>query len=199
MNSTKRMSLISTVVWLLLLLAASVSATHIVETAHKLGLHDWQAYVAPALIDLVAIVGKLSMHTDFLRIFRRSGFRLLMVGGTLSLACNVYAGGNIGERAFGVLVVGAFMLLEHHATKGGKAAIAEVPAPAAPEPAAITHKVTEREMAARKRAGYDGMTVGQKRNWSKKYRARTASVAPASPGRVPVDAPSVAQLEALTR
>lgn len=124
MNSTKRMSLISTVVWMLLVLAAGVSATHIVETAHKLGLHDWQAYTAPALIDLVAIVGKLSMHSDFLQAFRRSGFRLLMAGGTLSLACNVYAGENLGERAFGVLVVGAFMLLEHHATKGGKQAVA---------------------------------------------------------------------------
>lgn len=125
MSKTRRMSLISTVVWLLLLLAASVSATHIVETAHKLGLHDWQAYTAPALIDLVAIVGKLSMALDFAAPFRRSGFRLLMVGATLSLACNVYAGDNIGERAFGVLVVGAFMLLEHHATKGGRSAVVE--------------------------------------------------------------------------
>jgi hypothetical protein len=29
----------------------------------------------------------------------------------------------MGERAFGVLVVGAFMLLEHHATKAGRAAV----------------------------------------------------------------------------
>ena len=123
MSNTKRMALISVVVWLLLLLAAAVSATHIVETARKLGLHDWQAYTTPALIDLVAIVGKLSMAQCFSSAFRRSGFRLLMVGATLSLACNIYAGENIGERAFGVLVVGAFMLLEHHATKGGRQAV----------------------------------------------------------------------------
>jgi hypothetical protein len=122
---TKRMLLISVVVWLLLLLAAAVSATHIVETARKLGLHDWQAYTTPALIDLVAIVGKLSMAPMFSQAFRRSGFRLLMVGATLSLGCNIYAGENIGERAFGVLVVGAFMLLEHHATKAGRSAVVE--------------------------------------------------------------------------
>jgi hypothetical protein len=128
MNSIKRMRLIGFVVWTLLLLAAGVSASHIVESAHKLGLHDWQAYTAPALIDLVAIVGKLSMAACFAPAFRKSGFRLLMVGGTLSLAANVFAGNNLGERAFGVLVVGAFMLLEHHATKGGRSSI--VPAPA---------------------------------------------------------------------
>jgi hypothetical protein len=122
-NSVRRMALISVVVWLLLMMAAAVSATHIVETARKLGLHDWQAYTTPGLIDLVAIVGKLSMAKCFATPFRRSGFRLLMVGATLSLSCNVYAGSNLGERAFGVLVVGAFMLLEHHATKGGKSAV----------------------------------------------------------------------------
>ncbi len=124
----RRMLLISTVVWMLLLLAAGVSATHIVETARKLGLHDWQAFTTPALIDLVAIVGKLSMAQCFSPAFRRSGFRLLMVGATLSLASNIYAGTNLGERAFGVLVVGAFMLLEHHATKGGRQAVVETPA-----------------------------------------------------------------------
>jgi len=122
----KRMVVISVVVWMLLLLAAAVSATHIVETARKLGLHDWQAYTTPSLIDLVAIVGKLSMAPCFTPAFRRSGFRLLMVGATLSLACNIYAGSNLGERAFGVLVVGAFMLLEHHATKAGRTSIMPV-------------------------------------------------------------------------
>jgi hypothetical protein len=126
-NSVKRMRLIGSVVWTLLLLAAGVSASHIVESAHKLGLHDWQAYTAPALIDLVAIVGKLSMAACFSPAFRKSGFRLLMTGGLLSLACNVYAGDNLGERAFGVLVVGAFMLLEHHATKASRASILPTP------------------------------------------------------------------------
>jgi hypothetical protein len=70
---------------------------------------------------VVVIVGMLSMSSSFANAFRSSGFRLLMVGATLSLGCSVDAGSNIGERAFGVLVVGAFMLLEHHATKAGRA------------------------------------------------------------------------------
>ena len=165
MSSTKRMVLISVVVWLLLLLAAVVSATHIVETARKLGLHDWQAYTTPALIDLVAIVGKLSMASCFAPAFRRSGFRLLMVGATLSLACNVFAGENLGERAFGVLVVGAFMLLEHHATKGGRSAV--VPA---------TDEVDETLKAKRSEAARKAAET-RKRNAAKGRKARTRKAA----------------------
>lgn len=178
----KRMVVISVVVWLLLLLAAAVSATHIVETARKLGLHDWQAYTTPALIDLVAIVGKLSMAPMFSQAFRRSGFRLLMVGATLSLACNVYAGENIGERAFGGLVVGAFMLLEHHATKAGRSAVVE---PVETVDEALKAK---RSAAARKAA------ETRKRNAARKTRrprapkpATTVAAAPTSPGMPPLD------------
>jgi len=64
----------------------------------------------------------------------------------LSLACNVYAGSNLGERAFGVLVVGAFMLLEHHATKAGRESIVPVTTEIAAELAA------KRSAAARKGA-----------------------------------------------
>jgi len=154
---TKRMYLISTVVWLLLLLAAAVSATHIVESARKLGLHDWQAYTAPALIDLVAIVGKLSMASGFAPGFQRSGFRLLMVGGTLSLACNVYAGSNLGERLFGVLVVGAFMLLEHHATKGGRSAV-------------VTTQVVDDAVRAKRSEAARKAAETRKRNAAKRTR-----------------------------
>jgi hypothetical protein len=168
----KRLVVISVVVWMLLLLAAAVSATHIVETARKLGLHDWQAYTTPALIDLVAIVGKLSMAPMFSQAFRRSGFRLLMVGATLSLACNVYAGENIGERAFGVLVVGAFMLLEHHATKAGRSALVKPPVDA--------ELKAKRQAAARKAA------ETRKRNAAKRKRTPRApkAVTPVSPATV---------------
>jgi len=173
MSNTKRMALISVVVWMLLLLAAAVSATHIVETARKLGLHDWQAYTTPALIDLVAIVGKLSMAQCFSPAFRRSGFRLLMVGATLSLSCNVYAGENIGERAFGVLVVGAFMLLEHHATKGGRQAVV------------VTTSDVDEATKAKRSAAARKAAVTRKRNAAQRTRK------PRAP-----KAATVAQLEA---
>lgn len=152
MNSNKRMTLINAGIWALLTLAASVSFTHIVEAAHKLGLHDWQAFTAPALIDFVAVVGKLSMHASFTRAFQRSGFRLLMTGGTLSLACNVYAGDNLGEKAFGILVVGAFMLLEHHATKAGKTAIAPPPVPTVDEELKAKRSASAKKGAATRKA-----------------------------------------------
>lgn len=125
MNNVRRMRLITGGIWALLVLAAFVSASHIVDTAGTLGLSGWSRYAAVALIDFVAIVGKLSMHEDFKPAFRKSGFRLLMAGGVLSLAANVYAGNNLGEKSFGALTVGVFMLLEHHATKAGKAAVVE--------------------------------------------------------------------------
>lgn len=185
----KRLTVIGFVVWALLVLAAGISASHIVESAHKLGLRDWQAFTAPALIDLVAIMGKISMAACFTPEFRRSGFRLLMTGGTLSLACNVYAGDNLGERAFGVLVVGAFMLLEHHAAKAGRTAMAERPtrkldpATAAERAAkAATTKATrkaEREAAA-EAIRWASLTPAQR---SAETRARKAT-APVSPAAV---------------
>ena len=193
MSNIKRMQLISLVVWGLLLLAAGVSATHIVETAHKLGLHDWQAFTAPALIDLVAIVGKLSMHESFSDRFRKSGFRLLMAGGALSLACNVYAGGNLGERAFGVLVVGAFMMLEHHATKGGRAAVTDKPARKLDPQVAASRAAKAR--ATREANRLANLTPAQRAAETRQRR----STAPVSPGHGPVKSPTVKQLEDAVR
>jgi len=80
-------------------------------------------------------------------------------------------------------------------------------APVVDEPAPVVTvvkaRVTEAEKAARKRAGYDGMDQAGKAAWSKKYRARIArqqeAAAPTSPGRVPVDAPGAAELDAMVR
>ncbi len=80
-------------------------------------------------------------------------------------------------------------------------------APAVDEPApavsVVKVRITEAEKAARKRARYDGMDKNAKAAWSKKYRARIArqqeATAPTSPGRVPVDAPAAAELDALVR
>jgi hypothetical protein len=187
------MRIISTVIFALLILAAFVSASHIVDTASTLGLSGWYRYAAVALIDFVAIVGKLSMHVDFLAEFRKSGFRLLMAGGTLSLFANVYAGDNPGEKAFGALTVGAFMLLEHHASKAGKAAIVveeeiivEIVAPTPAEKAAATRKVNAAARAA--------MTPGQKAAATRKANAAKKSKT-AIPAVVSIQAPDVAAWE----
>lgn len=175
MNSIIRMRFITVGIWALLVLAAVVSASHIVDTAGTLGLTGWYRYAAVALIDFVAIVGKLSMHVDFLEDFRKSGFRLLMAGGLLSLAANVYAGDNLGEKGFGVLTVSVFMLLEHHATKAGKAAVAQ-PKPTAPSSQAWqpTPAMKAAEEAWRKANGYHSAkkTAQERAAMTMKYRKR---------------------------
>lgn len=126
-NSPKRdraLVTINVVIWIFLVTAAAISFSHIVESASALGL-DWQSWLAPIFVDGLAIVGKVSMIERFPEPFRRSGRKLLMTGGTLSMAANIYAGHNWGQRGWGVLVVGGFMLLEHHAGKAA-GAVAEL-------------------------------------------------------------------------
>lgn len=191
MKSTTRMRIIEVGIWALLVLAGFVSASHIVDTAGTLGLSGWYRFAAVALIDFVAIVGKLSMHADFTKSFRTSGFRLLMAGGVLSLAANVYAGDNLGEKGFGVLTVGVFMMLEHHATKAGKDGVAEKPtrkldpqvAAERAEKAAATKaaRKAEREAAAEAER-WANMTRGQRAAETRARRA-TEPVSPAPAGR----------------
>lgn len=126
MNTTTRrdtaLTVIRIVVWFFLIGAALISFSHIVHVSQMLGL-GWESWTVPAFVDGIAIVGKVSMLPRFSAAFRKSGFRLLMFGGVLSLAANVAAGSNWGERAFGVLVVAGFMILESHATKADRTAV----------------------------------------------------------------------------
>ena len=190
----KALTVITIVVWCFMIGAAALSAQHIVETGLRLGL-DWEAYTLPGFVDGIAIVGKVSMLPRFSRAFRRSGFRLLMLGGTLSLACNVYAGHNLGQRLFGVLVVAGFMALESHATKADRTAIAE--------PVRESRKLEPQVAAARARKAratreanrLAKMTPAQR---AAETRARRAT-APTSPGFGPVPAPSSDELESAVR
>lgn len=126
-SSNTALRVIRIVVWVFLAATAVISSTHIVDSGQRLGL-GWESWTLPMFIDGIALVGKLSMLPRFSASFRKSGFRLLMVGGVLSLAANIYAGHNLGQRAFGVIVVVGFMLLESHATKADRTAIAPAPA-----------------------------------------------------------------------
>ncbi len=170
MNSTKNSALtaIRIVVWVFLVAAAGISTTHIIESGMRLGL-GWESYTLPMFVDGVAVVGKLSMLPRFSRAFRRSGFRLLMAGGTLSLAANIYAGHNLGQRAFGVVVVGGFMLLESHVTKAAtvKVPVEPVNAPVSPgmppvvaEPAEVlAFRAAQREL--RKTSKLPALNAGE--------------------------------------
>lgn len=195
MNTTRNHPLIviRIVVWFFLIGAAYISTSHIVHVSQMLGLNDWQAYTVPAFVDGIAIVGKVSMLPRFSETFRKSGFKLLMFGGVLSLAANVAAGSNWGERGFGVLVVAGFMLLESHATKADRTAVAE------PESRKLDPQVAA-ERAAKARATREAnklakLTPAQKAAETKRRKA----TAPVSPGAPVVGyVPSSAQLEAMT-
>jgi hypothetical protein len=112
---------INVVVYVFLAASAAISFTHIVESGYKLGVGS-QSWLIPIFVDGIAMVGKISMLPRFSEEFRKSGRRLFLIGGVLSLAANMYAGGNDGQRGFGALVVAGFLLLEHHATKATRKA-----------------------------------------------------------------------------
>jgi len=170
------------VVWVFMIGAALISTKHIVHTAQMLGLHDWQAYTVPAFVDGIAIVGKVSMLPRFAESFRRSGFKLLMFGGLLSLAANVAAGNNWGERGFGILVVAGFMLLESHATKADRTAVVPVePATRKLDPAEAKRRA-DKAAATREANRRAALTPAQRGAQTRKAR----SASPVSPGRVPV-------------
>lgn len=142
----RALSTINVVVWGFMVAAAALSSTHIVESGQHLGL-DWESWTLPMFVDGIAVVGKVSMLPRFSPAFRKSGFRLLMLGGSLSLAANVYAGHNLGQRLFGVLVVAGFMALESHATKASRSV-----AIAAPDEPEVNDELKAKRSASAKKA-----------------------------------------------
>lgn len=155
--------------------AAAGSFMHIVETAHKLGL-DWQAWTVPFLIDGVALMGKLGRSRRFATRTQRAGLSLILFGGTLSLAANVYAGDNTGQRAYGVLLVLGFVLVEWYA---GQLAPAEAdPQPEVNAEAAIQARI-DAEVAA-------ALVKAERSRKAKERRdaKRLAELVPVSPATV---------------
>ena len=107
----------SLIAWGILLYAIVVSSSHIIESAFDVGLTGWTAWTAPVLVDAVAIVGKLGRLQRFTEETRRSSLKLFAFGGAMSLACNVYAGDNLGQQIHGAIVVVVMVWLESHVTK----------------------------------------------------------------------------------
>lgn len=94
-----------------------VSRDHITQTAYTIGLRGYQANTLFVLIDIVALIGKVLMLKYFARSTRKLGMWMLCVSGSLSLACNVFAGHNLGERIYGAFIVILFVALEQVVTK----------------------------------------------------------------------------------
>lgn len=194
-------------VWVLMILAAFISASHIVHVFEGIGLTRPYSLTAPLFIDVVAIAGKLSMLPRFDRWphFQRSGKYMLMTMGAASLAANIGAGTNWGERLYGLLIVGGFMLLENHATKAGKSSelIEAEPVAEVTTAPSRNRKPCKHELAARQDSNYNRRSLANKRKWTADFRADHMCVpsnAPTSPppaGASKAPVPSLALVEAI--
>lgn len=188
-------------VWTLLLGTLYMSSMDTVITAHKLGLHGIKAISAPGLVDAFAIVGKLGRLDRYTEDTRKTAFKLMLVGGSLSTFCNVYAGDTTGERGYGVVLVGAFLLLEHFAGRLNTKVVEdegttpEIDTAAAAAVAAAARTASRKAAdAARKlaiaspamRPGQLAKATGVSPSTAGKILRAVRSTAPVSPGRVPV-------------
>jgi hypothetical protein len=107
-----------TISWIVLIYAAVVSSSHIIDVAFRIGLDDWQAWTAPFLVDAVMAAGKLGRLQRFTDATRRAALKLFMFGGAMSLVCNVYAGyPSYGQMAHGLVVVVIMVWLESYVAR----------------------------------------------------------------------------------
>lgn len=96
--------------------ALGLSFTHIAEMFGLLG-SDWQRWIAPVMIDMVAIIGKISMGPQFTAKTRKIGRRALWIAGTVSFTANVAVGvaeGKAGDAILGAIVVFGALWAEGH-------------------------------------------------------------------------------------
>ena len=153
-------------------------------------------WVTPITVDSLAIVALMVRMSDTVTAKTKLWAMLpLVLAGGLSVAANVALARNIVQVAVGVWTVAAYILAEVFVSKMER----KVPAPAEDAVAKVARKVTDVERAARKRAGYSKMDRAAKAAWTKRYRERTAAVAPTSPGLGPVSAPTAGELESVLR
>lgn len=151
-------------------------------------------WITPITVDSLAIIALMVRMSDTVTARTKQVAMLpLVLAGGLSVAANVALARNIVQVVVGVWTVGAYILAEVFVSKMERKA--EAPASAVRP---VT-KVTEAEKAARKRAGYAKLSKADKAAWTKRYRERVGAVAPTSPGRGPVKAPSAAELEDAVR
>lgn len=114
---TRTVKFANLLVRLYMIYALFVSFLHIVHTANMLGLYGWQAYSVPVAIDGLALFGMFIRSEKFAAETRRMGKIVALGAGSVSLVANVYAGDTTGEKAFGILAVTLFLVMELLAAK----------------------------------------------------------------------------------
>lgn len=157
-----------------------LSFTHIAHLFEALGLVTGEQWLAPAFIDTYMVLGKLLGLKCWTPKTRKIGHYVVMIGAALSIIANVAAGGSIGGRILGFLVVAGFLtgewlltVMVPTTTRTAKPAAAPAPAPAA----------KKAKPAAKKCAA--GCTCGKHRRTAKPE----AELAQITAGTYPVEAP----------
>lgn len=174
------------IVYGFLLGTAAGSFHHIVIVGDRLGL-GWEAWTVPFLVDGIALMGKMGRGRRFAESTQRAGLRLMAFGGTLSLACNIYAGENLGQRCFGGLLVAGFLIVEWYAGKLSPAAPAKsIARSAAAVKAAATRAARKVEAAATQAAAAEQRAAAAER---RRLARQVAELEQMAAGYVPADAP----------
>lgn len=127
------------------------SFTHVVHAAHKVGLHGWEMWSTPFMIDGIAIIGLIMRGDQFSDDTRRWGLITQYGAGTMSLIANVYAAENAGGMIYGVGIVALFLFSEFLSTKITSAADIAAAEAAADAAAADAAKRADRNAKARTR------------------------------------------------
>lgn len=182
MNSKRNWTylLVAVIVRAFMLGAAAISFMHIVATSRDLGL-GWEAWTVPGFVDGLAVLGLIGRSDRFAASTQRAGLLLMSGAGSLSLACNVYAGHNLGQQLYGVLVVAGFIAAEWYSMK-----LRPAPAPVEqPKPG----KRCPQGCTCRKHAKAKTLTPAQKRAITIANKKAGAELAAMTAGYVPADAP----------
>lgn len=177
------------VVYMFMLGAALISFSHIVKVSGMLGL-TWEKWTVPFFIDGLAVLGLIGRSRRFEESTRSAGLKLTIGMGVLSLACNVMAGTNLGQKLYGALVVTGFVVAEWYSAKLAPAPVAAQKSARSLDPQTAKERAAKAK-ATREKNRWDALTPAQK---AAETRRRNADV-PVSPAGPLV--PTVGQLEAI--
>jgi hypothetical protein len=180
--------IVRTVICVFIVATAGFSFLHIVQTSQMLGL-TWEAWSVPFLIDGLAILGMLGRSARFAEETRRAGLKLMTGAGLVSLAANIAAGHNAGQRAFGVLIVVGFVISEWYGSKLTPAPATATTAPAVDDEAKAKRSARAVKAAATRKANQAAAVKADKaearrlarqvRELEHSYSAADAPVSPA--------------------
>lgn len=93
-------------------LGLGLSVSHIYGGFIMLGTATVTAAAMPFFIDGVALLGRLARSDKFAASTRKTGLKVQIVAGTISLIANVVAGETWGDKIAGVFIVGGYVFAE---------------------------------------------------------------------------------------